>query len=142
MTDRIYFVYGTLRPGGRYWANVEPYVAGYEPARVDGLVLYHLPEGYPAAVPGSGIVFGDLLFIRSGSERVARDVMDEIESYDPRDEEDSLYLRRQVNVRPLRGFIEFIPSWAYIYHPNRQLTLTDASVVASGDWRDRLDGDA
>lgn len=48
------FVYGTLQPGGRYWARfAAPYVTGVRPARVRG-TLYDLPAGYPALVPAAG----------------------------------------------------------------------------------------
>ena len=78
-----YFVYGTLKPCGRYWPQIENYVVDHEPALLDGYDLYALQAGYPAIIAGSSRVSGILLHF-SGSRRAeAIEIMNRIEGYSP-----------------------------------------------------------
>ena len=134
---RAYFAYGTLRPGSRYWTNVAAYVAQYDPAYIDGFDLYDLPEGYPAIVAGTGRVFGDLLYVRTGEELAMARVADDIEDFDEGDP-GSLYLRRQVLVTRLRGpQLPAVPAVTYVFNPHREATVEARGVrVPEGDWRE------
>ena len=136
--SRAYFVYGTLRPGGRYWRAVRRFVADYEPAWIEGFVLWDLPEGYPCIAPGDGRVFGDLLYIRSGDEEEAQRIMDDIEGLDL-----SLYERHNINaVRLRRAKQKSVPCATYIYSRTRRDHLyANGRWVAEGEWRPPLDGD-
>ena len=137
-SPRIYFVYGTLRPGSRYWSNVAAMIADYAPAFVDGFELYDIPgEGYPAILPGHGRVFGDLLFVRHGYEAKVVEIVDEIEEYDPSDP-GSLFLRRPVEAVRMREPDEgAVPAETYVFNPSRKPVLQrDGVEVPDGDWRE------
>ncbi len=120
------FVYGSLLPGERYRAVLEalgPLVA--VPARLRGWRLFVLPEGYPAAVPGSGILEGELVEFFD-LERALR-ALDAFEG------SDGLYRRRALDVETPAGMRR---AWAYVAEA--------ASVVRhggvpwpSGRWRGR-----
>lgn len=89
------FVYGTLKPGGRYWPLFcEGKVRAVVPAKIRG-ELYDLHVGYPGMrLTDTGWVHGVVLTF----ER-ARDFyeVDELEGYDPdRAEEANEYVRRRV----------------------------------------------
>lgn len=136
MTARALFVYGTLRPGGRYWANIERCIEQYDPAMIEGFQLWDLPDGYPAIVSGNGRVFGDLLYITSGYEQEITRIADEIEEYDP-DDSSSLFLRESVNAIRLRlPDRRPVPAQTYVFNPQRQSYLRQsATEVPDGDWR-------
>lgn len=136
MNARAYFVYGTLRPGGRFWPNVASYVADYEPAYLDGYTLHHLPEGYPAIRAASGRVFGDLLFVRSRCEDLVADIIDEIEGCD-QPGSPNLYDRATVDVNRLRALGEMVLADTYVYALDRLEHLeTRGDWIPSGDWRE------
>jgi len=90
--ERSVFVYGTLKPGGRYWPRFcEGKVSAVVPARIRG-ELYDLGVGYPACLRrGEGWVEGFVLtFPRS--EDFAR--VDWLEGYSPtRPPEENEYQR-------------------------------------------------
>lgn len=136
--SRIYFVYGTLRPGSRYWPNIGEMISDYEPAYIDGYELYDLPDdAYPAILPGNGRVFGDLLFVRLGYEEVVREIVDDIEEFDSQDP-GSLFLRRPVDATRLRSpESAVVPAETYIFNPSRKPVLQKHGVaVPDGDWRE------
>lgn len=134
--NRAYFVYGTLRPGGRYWRAVRRFVVDYEPAWIEGFALYDLPEGYPAIEPGEGRVFGDILYIRQGDEDAAQKVLDDIEGVDI-----DLYEIQFVTAHRLRRAKQpSIPCATYVYSPRKANHLhTQGRWVAEGEWRPPLD---
>lgn len=89
------FVYGTLQPGGLYWASYcEGRVGNVRPGRVQGK-LYDLHLGYPGLrLEGDGWVQGFILDVLC-QEDFAR--IDYLEGYDPsRPEHQNEYLRRRV----------------------------------------------
>ena len=133
-----YFVYGTLRPGGRYWPNIAPLVDRYEPACLFGFKLWHLPEGYPAIEEGDGRVFGDLIVARAGSESKLREVMDAIEDCRP-DDPDSLFDRIRVYAHPLRDLQRRVEAELYVYALRHSEHLhAHGKRVGSGDWREYI----
>ncbi len=74
------FVYGTLRPGGRYYRKL---CAARTPRALPAYVrgrLYHLAAGYPALAPGDQWVRGDILSFDDNT--LLRDI-DALEEYDP-----------------------------------------------------------
>lgn len=52
-------VYGTLKRGGRLHHEMQP-ARFVEPRSVEGLVLLDTGWDYPAAVPGEGVVHGEV----------------------------------------------------------------------------------
>jgi gamma-glutamylcyclotransferase (GGCT)/AIG2-like uncharacterized protein YtfP len=110
------FVYGTLKPGQRYYeAMCAPYVVEQRDAIASGR-LYDLPLGYPAMTLEEGWVVGVRLSFTDGAV-LAR--LDEFEDYYPNlPAEASEYQRLE---RPL-----FAPdgsslgmAWAYVMQPQR-----------------------
>ncbi|MEA3016206.1 MAG: hypothetical protein QOI38_928 [Sphingomonadales bacterium] len=87
-------------------------------------VLYDLGD-YPGAVPGDGLVFGELYRITDTTILAA---LDKYEEFDPNRIERSLFLRRAVPI-PGRG-----EAWVYFY--NGAPSGGDRRI-ASGDWRKR-----
>ena len=132
---RAMFVYGTLRPGGRYWPNVSRFIEHYDPALLTGHDLWHLDDGYPALTPGTGIVFGDLLYVKFCKEQALFDVTDEIEQYRPGDE-GSLYLRTSVTVARLRDPNGSpIPAETYVFNAaHRPYLLQHGRPLPDGEW--------
>lgn len=89
------FVYGTLKRGGRYWAEFcEGRVEASRPARIKG-TLYDLHLGYPGArFDESGWIAGEILTFPDPSD-LAR--LDFLEGYLPgRAEAENEYLRFEV----------------------------------------------
>ncbi len=84
-------------------------------------VLYDLGS-FPGAVPGENIVYGELL--RLHDPRVWS-ILDQYEGYDADREADSLFVRRQVDLRapPERA------AWVYWFNGR-----PDGERIASGDW--------
>lgn len=105
LEDLPLFVYGTLRPGGRYWPQVEDLVEVVGEASCPGSVV-PTRFGWPAAdLSGSGRFDGVLLQPRGPAE--ARDlvaVTDEIEGAP------TLFRRRAMPVR-----VGGIDRWALVY---------------------------
>ena len=130
------FVYGTLRPGGRYWPEVARFVERHHPAHVDGFAMWHLPEGYPAVLPtGAGDrIRGEVLWVPRGLAAAALAAFDEVEDHRP-GAPDSLYDRLVVDTVGLDGH-GLCQAHIYVYHPARRDYLHAHGLpVPCGDWR-------
>ncbi|MEZ4657350.1 MAG: gamma-glutamylcyclotransferase family protein [Caldilineaceae bacterium] len=72
------FVYGTLRPprdgaaagSSPYFPQIAPHLIAHVPARLPNADLYDLGP-YPAAVPGHGVLIGDLLTVAAAALPIA-----------------------------------------------------------------------
>ena len=126
------FVYGTLRPpqattpknDSRYYFQVERYVKNAEAAQIADAELFNL-GAYPAARPGKGVIYGDLVSI----DAQALPIMDRIEGH-PK------FLRREkVEVETDSGKTE-----AWIYWASRGLVI-GMRPIACGDWFRRNEAD-
>lgn len=113
--DILLAVYGTLLGGGE---GLE--VLG--PCRIRG-VLYDL-GGVPGLVEADGVVRGELL--RVASEEVLG-ALDDYELYDPGRPQESVYVRRRVELVEPAG----TEAWVYVY--NRP--VAGAPPVPGGRWR-------
>lgn len=118
------FVYGTLRPGGRFWSQVAPWVDDVSATvRLDGLNLFAGP-GYPLAAEspeGWGAargVVGEVLSVDDATSSEALGVVDRIEG------EPHLFRR-----------IERGGWWAYVATPSTLLDLA-GQPIPTGDWFD------
>lgn len=127
------FVYGTLKPGGKYHkVYCEALAPEAIPAWIPGR-LYHLPAyGYPAVGEGEDRVQGYVL--RFGDHVDAAALLadlDELEIYDPAlPLEDNMYLRQRMTVATAQGPIE---AWVYLMSAAR-LALYQGIYDPSGDW--------
>ncbi len=128
------FVYGTLKPGEVYYQR---YCAGKtiaeHPAIVQGR-LYALPMGYPAMIPGDGIVHGYVLSF-AGSD-ILHD-LDQLEGYDPQaPTESNDYDRRQIAAfTPDRRSLGNV--WVYMMQLDAVVQL-QGILLHSGLWKNTL----
>ncbi|MDT9690757.1 gamma-glutamylcyclotransferase family protein [Streptomyces sp. P9(2023)] len=125
MTELPFFVYGTLRPG-EY--NHDRFLLGRtareEPARLAGALLYDGP-GYPYAVPGEGVVAGDLVTAAPGAYAELLGVLDRVElpaGYERAD-------REVVRVRDGAT----VGAWVWFAAPGTR----HGPLIRGGDWRAR-----
>lgn len=124
------FVYGTLRPpqshsskhDSRYYFHIDRYIKAAESARIEQADLFNL-GAYPAARPGEGIIYGDLLTL----EAQALPIIDRIEGH-PK------FFRRE-NVDVITGSGQ---TRAWIYWAARGLVV-GMRRISCGDWLRRQD---
>jgi len=120
-----FFVYGTLKVGGRFAERFDSLRVNSMPASVEGFHLFDLGS-FPGILPGNGVVYGEL---HEYGEDVTR-AMDTIEGYRSDDEDNSLYLRREVEVTTATGKTDK----ASIYIFNRK-DYDDSKMIESGVWK-------
>lgn len=127
MAEELVFAYGTLLPGRRH-AGVarRAGLRRHYPAAAAGLELWHLdPEGYPAAVPGSGRVRGAVLVLAAAGLCL----LDELEGTAERPPH-----YRRVRWRTTAG--EGV--WLYLFARPERLALPGARRLRDGAWGPRL----
>ncbi|MFE5395527.1 gamma-glutamylcyclotransferase family protein [Streptomyces sp. NPDC056568] len=129
-----FFVYGTLRPGGR---NHGPFLRGRtlaeEPARLHGALLYAGP-GYPYAVEdAAGVVGGELVTARPEAYGELLAALDRLEEYVPGDPR-NLYDRvARTVVREADGVP--VRAWVYVAAPAVAARLRARDTpVEGGTW--------
>jgi len=114
MTVRI-VVYGLLRRGARM-SNLLGGAEFVREVALDGYRLFDLGD-YPGAVPGEGVIFGELWELPSPA---VLDLLDEAERVgaDP-----PLYRRVLVDA-------DGAPAWLYVYAG----PVEESAWITSGDW--------
>ena len=125
------FVYGTLRPprdaaavsDSPYFPQIAAHLVSHMPARLPNADLYDLGP-YPAAVPGSGVLVGDLLRL----DAAALPIADRIEGHP------TFYQRARAVVETAEGACE---AWVY-WAPTG--ILVGRRRIESGDWFQRRTG--
>jgi gamma-glutamylcyclotransferase (GGCT)/AIG2-like uncharacterized protein YtfP len=125
------FVYGTLKPGGRYH---DRYCAA-DLVRAEGAIapgkLYHLPQqGYPAMTQGDDWVQGYLLTFENSRVLTALDALEDYQPHRPSQENE--YQRQEIIVfdpqkQPLG------PAWAYLMESTRVMAR-GGLYLAQGYW--------
>ncbi len=128
------FAYGTLRPemgNERLWLGPRSRSTA---AVLEGFRLYHLRYGFPAIVPGEGLVRGDL--VETEDPVALLHALDRLEGFRPDAPRSSHYLRVRVEVALADG--RRSPAWTYVYTPDRLQEAADAQPVSGGDWREWL----
>ncbi|GAB7187720.1 gamma-glutamylcyclotransferase family protein [Kitasatospora sp. Ki12] len=133
-----FFVYGTLRSGGRnHTVHLAGRCADIRPAVLDGAALHEGP-GFPYAVldatPGRRIV-GELITIRPSAYDGALAALDHLEEC--RADGTGLYVRRRLAVRAAADD-EPQDAWVYLAGPAAEARLRERpALIGSGDWTDR-----
>ena len=130
MSKNSLFVYGSMLKGMVHHNKVSNFVKENKPATAQG-VLYRLPVGYPTMVDGVGTVFGESLTLDNFKEVIK--ILDEFEGYSAQNPEKSLYVRQERSVM-VQGAKK--PGTAWIYVLNAVKLPKDATVIASGNYRD------
>lgn len=117
-----------MRPFGRLeQLDVAGRLSLVGPCRFRG-VLYDLGS-FPGAVPGDGVVHGELHQL--GDPQVWS-VLDRYEGYDEKREDQSLFIRRPVELIEPAGQ----GAWLYWYNGD----VSDPPRVPSGDWAKYVEG--
>lgn len=130
-TDCKVFVYGTLKPGGRYWPPFcEGKVARQHPAKIRG-ELYDLHVGYPGLrLQGADWVYGWLLELADPAHLSG---LDYLEGYAPgRPESENEYNRVRVPCYDLENQ-PLGEVWAYEITPTT-FAQHRTTYISSGDW--------
>ncbi len=123
------FVYGSLLSG---FYNSRDYltdkVAKRETAYFRG-TLYHLPEGYPALLPGNDKIIGELVYLKNFADIAS---IDELEEYFGENHPDNIYCRQLVQIEKTDGTNES----AYVYLYNQSIDESSGAIyLPGGDWR-------
>jgi gamma-glutamylcyclotransferase (GGCT)/AIG2-like uncharacterized protein YtfP len=126
----LVFVYGTLRTGQSNYGIVADWVKRARLATIEGM-LYHLPAyGFPAVVPGTGTVYGEVLEFTDFSS--ALEAMDDLEDYKGPGK-DNFYERVVVSARLNNG--SEVECYAYVFPVTREQWLrSEAVYISGGDW--------
>jgi gamma-glutamylcyclotransferase (GGCT)/AIG2-like uncharacterized protein YtfP len=129
MTDNLItraFVYGTLKPGGRYhYIAKDAGLNHQEESYLEGFDLYHLePENYPALVEGQNRVYG----WRFGFEDMSRGLaaLDELEGIHLVPPE---YRRVKARSQP-----DNVEVWVYVYN-NLERLKASVYLLPDGIWQ-------
>lgn len=117
------FVYGTLKENGKLARQFDHVRKHSEPASLKGFDLYRL-GWFPGISRGDGTVFGE---IHEYTEDITS-YMDAVEGYNPEDEKQSLFIRREVAVGTEGGMVG-----AFVYIFNRDIPH-DAEKIENGFW--------
>lgn len=147
--ERTYFaVYGILRGDINrfsYYSGTtyqhDPIMAEFArpvgPCVIPGR-LYSVGGSFPALLPRSGRVKGQLWEVVEGWEELAFTTLDGIESYDPKDERLSMYLRRRVDLIRPEGY----RPWVYVWNgpaPGMRVRGNDWKVYQDNLNRTRME---
>ncbi|NLM57530.1 MAG: gamma-glutamylcyclotransferase [Clostridium sp.] len=125
--DKV-FVYRTLMKDFQYYKiYLEGRIKHITPGRTYGL-LYHLPEGYPALLPGNEIIEGEVM------EPVDEDLLKALDMLEDYDESSSnnLYVREMRTITTEDG--QEVNCWIYIFADERY-AKENGIYVPNGNWR-------
>lgn len=125
------FVYGTLKPGGRYHhVAKEAGAFTFEKAYLENFVIYDLePENYPAIVSGEGVVHGYVFHYDDIDKALL--MLDRLEAIHDDSPE---YTREQTLAQPMNETV-----WVYVYARAERLKI--ARQVENGEWLEALPTD-
>ena len=121
-----FFVYGTLKEGGHFAPEFDPFRVRSKVATIKGYDLFNL-GWFPGIVPGDGEVVGEVHEYEN-LDFVGRR-FDGIEGYSEAREDSSLYLRRRVTVVTEDG--EEVEANVYLFNKS---VPADAEKIEDGVW--------
>lgn len=129
-----FFVYGTLKIGGRFAASFDKVRVSSEVAKLKGFDLYGIGSGktasFPGIVKGKGTVVGEIHEYPKDHLEEVTHYMDMIEGYSEKNEDKSLYLRRKAQVELEDGSTED----AYVYIFNQKIP-DSYPLIEDGIWK-------
>jgi len=131
MTNK-FFVYGTLKIGGRFSRYFDNIRKSSTKAKVSGFDLYEVSRGFngfPGVVNGKGTVVGEVHEFEDNVVDQVTEVMDQIEGCDPKNPDRGLYRREIVEVELENG--EKVNANIYIYNG----VTYETSKINNGDWK-------
>lgn len=121
------FVYGSLRLGFWNFNKVLKHrISNVQKGTIKG-TLYQLPEGYPVALAGNGIIHGEVFTLSKTNTLKNIDLLEGYIESDP----NSLYTREKLPVLLENG--DTLDCWFYKYI-NERYALTKGKRIAHGDW--------
>lgn len=130
MTDskdtEFFFVYGTLKEGGHFAPEFDPFRLKSEPAVVEGFDLFNL-GWFPGIRPGEGKVVGELH--EYCEKNLVQRNMDRIEGFSEERPERSLFRRERVEVKVAEG--RYVAANIYVF--NRE-PAENAERIEDGVW--------
>lgn len=129
MTINRVFVYGTLMTSMTNHHRIKPFIKAVLPAKSIGL-LYHLPYGYPAMVPGNRQVQGEVIELTDITQGLK--VLDDLEGYQGPGYCCNLYNRVVQEVEQETG--ERLLAYVYLWAKPAELKIL-GTPVPGGDWR-------
>lgn len=129
------FVYGTLRRGQKNYPRcLQGRTLEEIPATVRGELHYAADGGYPYLLPGAGTVAGELMVLDPSRYEETVRALDLLEEYDAKDEEHSVYLRRETAVALGDG--RQVAAWTYYWNCPGVV----GEKIKSGDFTRRSEG--
>jgi gamma-glutamylcyclotransferase (GGCT)/AIG2-like uncharacterized protein YtfP len=126
MKTDFFFVYGTLKVGGKLaWQFDEVRTESVE-AELEGYDLFNM-GWFPAIFPGKGKVTGELHKYKDPTN--VRNAMDFIEGYRPESGK-GMYIRKQATVKTKTG--ELFDANIYVFHTD---PTKHSEKIDSGVWK-------
>jgi gamma-glutamylcyclotransferase (GGCT)/AIG2-like uncharacterized protein YtfP len=128
------FVYGTLKPGYRYYPDYCQGKTISERAAIAYGRLYHLPTlGYPAMTAGSDRIYG---FLLSFSDTKILEKLDDLEGYNPIESPDrNEYDRTQIEVFDAENPLLSL-GWVWVYQQSLdRIQALGGILLPHGCWQ-------
>ncbi|RDY25407.1 gamma-glutamylcyclotransferase [Romboutsia weinsteinii] len=131
------FVYGSLRSDMfNYKKLLEGQVSKVYKGSIQGELSHIENKGYPAVVPGTSTIQGELMELFNFEESLIK--LDDLENYDENNYTDCEYLRKVVEVKLEDGTSD--NAYYYEYNPKSKLNKEDKLIpISSGDWKKYMD---
>jgi len=126
MKTECFFVYGTLKIGGRFAYDFDKYRITSQTATLKGYDLFNL-GWFPGIIPGKGEVIGEVHEYKHADH--VKNHMDAIEGYSSRNKDNSLYVRKETVVLTEDG--KEIKANIYVFNQN---IPDDAKKFEGGVW--------
>lgn len=131
MTERKFFVYGSMSEGLVHFEKIREFVTENLTAVACGSV-YRLKVGFPVFLEqGADPVAGNFVTVRAPD--LLFQLLDQFHGFSALDPEKSLYLRKEIKVETATGQRD---AWAYVLNPSK-LPLS-ARRIEGGNWKESL----
>jgi gamma-glutamylcyclotransferase (GGCT)/AIG2-like uncharacterized protein YtfP len=129
MTERKFFVYGSMGEGLVHFDKIREFVSDNIPATATG-TAYRLKVGFPVFLEqGTDPVPGNFVTVRA--PELLFQLLDQFHGFSELESQKSLYFRRSIKVETVSGQIE--EAWAYVLNPAK-LPLS-AKRIEGGNWK-------